>query len=70
MTGETLLRVLDESVRRHGEDKPLTIGHLRNIVRLALRAEANREERSQGCNGRARRGQEVGQQLTTFRADR
>ena len=46
MTGETLLRVLDESVRRHGEDKPLTIGHLRNIVRLALRAEANREDRA------------------------
>lgn len=24
----------------------MTIGHLRNIVRLALRAEANREERA------------------------
>lgn len=50
---KTLIRILTESVRRHGADTPLTLGHLLNIVKMwhrvtrrqAIRAE-RREERN------------------------
>jgi len=38
----TLIEILEESVKRHGETFPLTLGHLLNIVKLADRVDESR----------------------------
>lgn len=35
---EFLIKILEESVKRNGADKPVTIGHLLNIIKLAKKA--------------------------------
>ena len=35
----TLIEIFEESVKRHGKDYPLTIGHLLNILKLQQKQE-------------------------------
>lgn len=37
--------VLEASVTKHGPDKPLTLGHLLNIIKLADKQESEARER-------------------------
>lgn len=37
MNAETLLKILDKSIEKNGTDKPITLGHLRNIVKLSIK---------------------------------
>jgi hypothetical protein len=39
-----LMGILDLSVNRYGEDKPLTLGHLRNIVGCAINRQRSDSE--------------------------
>ena len=40
----TLIEVLEESAKRNGPDKVLTVGHLLNILKLAERIEEKKGE--------------------------
>jgi len=39
---KTLIEILETSVKKHGANCPLTIGHLLNIVKLADKVEETR----------------------------
>lgn len=39
MDTNILLKILDISIKKHGANKPLTLGHLRNIIALSERNE-------------------------------
>lgn len=41
---EILINVLELSVSKHGAETPLTLGHLLNIMKMAQRFEADKEE--------------------------
>jgi hypothetical protein len=41
---ETLVDIMEESVRRNGKDKPLTLGHFLNILRMAQRTRESASE--------------------------
>ncbi len=40
----TLIEVLERSVKKNGPDKPLTIGHLLNLLKMAKREEERKQE--------------------------
>lgn len=37
MNAETLLKILDKSIEKNGADKPVTLSHLKNIVKLSIK---------------------------------
>ena len=39
MNTRTLIKILEVSVKKHGEKTPVTLGHLLNIVKMVDRAE-------------------------------
>jgi len=47
---ETLIEILEASVKKNGADKVLTLGHLLAIVKMAER-EANKEDNFPPCFG-------------------
>ena len=44
---QDLIKVLEASINNHGEDKVLTLGHLKNIVVLAGKVKKVRIERKE-----------------------
>lgn len=46
MTDMAMLeRVLEMSVEKHGKDKPITLGHLLNLIKLAAEIQEAQEQR-------------------------
>lgn len=44
MKTETLLKVLQISISKHGPDKPVTLKHLSNLIALAMRIDSAAKE--------------------------
>lgn len=36
---QTIIKILEKSIEKHGADKPVTLGHLLGIIKLAKKIE-------------------------------
>jgi hypothetical protein len=46
---QILIEVLEHSVKKNGADKPVTLGHLLNLVRLADKIEQKEADKNDYC---------------------
>lgn len=42
-----LIAILEQSVKKNGANKPLTVGHLLNIVKLANKTKAKKQKKQE-----------------------
>ncbi len=47
MNAEILLEILDKSIEKNGADKSITLGHLRNIIKLSIKFDKQFSEASE-----------------------
>lgn len=47
MNLETLIRTVATSIKRNGADKPLTLGHLHNLLKMVQRLEERRSAQAE-----------------------